>query len=306
MGKSTFGKVAVLMGGKSGEREISLKSGRAVVNALRDSEVDAHSIDVDAGIFDVLRAEKFARAFIALHGCGGEDGTLQGGLEIIELPYTGSGVMGSSICMDKVMTKRIWSATGINSPGFEIIDADITFDQIVSSLGAPFVVKPSLEGSSLGIHKVESVDQYATAIKDAEKFNGPLVAEPWIDGSEYTVAVLNNTALPVIRLQTPRTFYDYEAKYLSDSTEYLIPCGLSQSEEAKLKKEALRAFSVTGAQGWGRVDVMFDKDRKSWFLEVNTVPGMTDHSLVPMAAASAGIEFKKLVINILETSFVHR
>ena len=301
-----FGKVAVLMGGKSGEREISLKSGHAVHQALVENDIDAHMIDVDSNIFDTLRAQKFDRAFIALHGCGGEDGTLQGGLEVIEMPYTGSGVMACSICMDKLMTKRVWKAEGIKSPEFIQIDDDTTFEDVNTLLNIPFVIKPSLEGSSLGIHKVESAEQFRSAVADAEQFNGVLMAEKWISGSEYTVAILHDAALPVIRLETPRTFYDYEAKYESESTQYIIPCGLENAVESELKQQALQAFNATGAYGWGRVDVMMDDEGTSWFLEVNTVPGMTDHSLVPMAANKEGIDFKQLVIEILSTSNVQR
>ncbi len=301
-----FGKVAVLMGGKSGEREISLKSGRAVYQALVENDIDAHMIDADASIFETLRAQRFDRAFIVLHGCGGEDGTLQGGLEVIEMPYTGSGVMACSICMDKLMTKRVWKAEGIKSPDFVEISDDTTFEDVNAALNIPFVIKPSLEGSSLGIHKVESAEQFQSAVADAAQFNGALMAEKWIAGSEYTVAILHDAALPVIRLETPRTFYDYEAKYESESTQYIIPSGLEHAVETELQQQALHAFNATGAYGWGRVDVMMDKNGTSWFLEVNTVPGMTDHSLVPMAASATGIDFNQLVIEILSTSKVRR
>ena len=299
-----IGKVAVLMGGKSGEREISLQSGQAVLKALIKSKVDACAVDVDTNVFSILREKKFDRAFIVLHGCGGEDGSLQGGLETVELPYTGSGVMASSICMNKIMTKRVWRAEGINSPNFMQITTETTYEDVVSTLNLPFVIKPSLEGSSLGIHKVENAQQYKSAVNDAEKFNGSLMAEQWIDGAEYTIAILHDSALPTIRLETPRTFYDFEAKYQSKSTKYLIPCGLESSAEVALQQQALHAFKATGACGWGRVDVMVDADGECWFLEVNTVPGMTDHSLVPMAAASMGINFSQLTMDILATSFV--
>lgn len=301
-----FGKVAVVMGGKSGEREISLRSGRAVHQALLANNVDAHMVDADINIYDILRQQKFERVFIALHGCGGEDGTLQGGLETIEMPYTGSGVMASSICMNKIMTKCVWKAEGVNSPAFVHIDSDTSFNQVNSILGTPFVIKPSLDGSSLGIHKVETAEQFASAVADANKFNGVLMAEKWISGKEYTVAILQDAALPAIRLETPRTFYDYAAKYEAENTQYIIPCGLGDAEEAELKKQALHAFNATGAYGWGRVDVMIDDNGDSWFLEVNTVPGMTDHSLVPMAAAQEGIDFNQLVVEILSTSNIQR
>lgn len=303
---NAFGKVAVLMGGKSGEREISLRSGREVHRALLANNVDAHMVDVNTDVYDVLRKQHFDRAFIALHGCGGEDGTLQGGLEIIEIPYTGSGVMASSICMNKIMTKRVWETAGINSPDFVQINATTSFEEVQSVLGTPFVVKPSLDGSSLGIHIVENAEQYKSAVADAKKFNGALMAEKWIEGKEYTVAILHDAALPVIRLETPRTFYDFAAKYEAENTQYIIPCGLAGSLETALKEQAVRAFSATGAQGWGRVDVMTDSEGECWFLEVNTVPGMTDHSLVPMAAAHEGIDFERLVVEILTTSDMQR
>ncbi len=299
---SKYGKVAVLMGGQSGEREISLKSGTAVLNALKGMGVDAYGIDVDQNVFAVLKENNFDRIFIALHGCGGEDGTMQGGLEIIGLPYTGSDVLASSICMNKLMTKKLWSATDISSPEFMRIDETVDFERVKSVLGIPFVVKPSLEGSSLGIHKVSSEEQYISALQDAFKYQGQLMAEQWIDGDEYTVAIVDGKALPVIKLKTPHEFYDFEAKYQANDTQYILPCGLSSADEEKLKSQALQAFDVTTAKGWGRVDVMIDRDNNSWFLEVNTVPGMTDHSLVPMAAASVGISFEQLVIKILDTT----
>ncbi len=298
-----YGKVAVLMGGSSGEREISLNSGTAVLKALSNKGIDAHGIDVDKSIFSVLIENKFDRVFIALHGCGGEDGAMQGGLEMLELPYTGSGVMASSICMNKLMTKKLWGTADVQSPKFMQIDEAIDFQQVVSLLGVPFVVKPSLEGSSLGIHKISSEQEFLAAKQDAYKYQGALMAEQWIDGDEYTVAVLNGVALPVIKLETPHEFYDFEAKYKASDTQYILPCGLSEIEENVLKSEALNAFNATSASGWGRVDVMIDSNNKRWFLEVNTVPGMTDHSLVPMAAASVGIDFEQLVLNILDTTF---
>lgn len=298
-----YGKVAVLMGGDSGEREISLKSGAAVLKALLKNNIDAHGIDVDKNIYELLQKGKFDRAFIALHGCGGEDGTMQGGLEVIKLPYTGSGVMASGICMDKLMTKTIWQSADIQSPRYIELTEQAGFEDVSSELGVPFVVKPSLEGSSLGIHKVSSQDEFQVATEDASHFQGHLMAEQWIQGQEFTVSILNDMALPVIRLETPHTFYDFAAKYQTDDTQYILPCGLSANEEAKLQQQALTAFHATGASGWGRVDVMMDENMQSWFLEVNTVPGMTDHSLVPMAAAANGIDFDALVLKILDTSY---
>lgn len=306
MSQNNYGKVAVLMGGLSGEREISLRSGAAVLQALHSANIDAHAIDVDRDVYSVLREQSFDRAFVALHGCGGEDGSMQGGLEVMGIPYTGSGVMASSICMDKLMTKRIWAAADVSSPQFISLEQHTAYEDVKLKLGSPFIVKPSLEGSSLGIHKVSDQDQYQVACQDAHKYKGKLLAEQWIDGGEYTVAVLNDTAMPIIRLETPRSFYDYEAKYNSNDTQYVIPCGLDSSTENNLQDLALAAFHAAGASGWGRVDLMMDQAGQHWFLEINTVPGMTDHSLVPMSAQHAGISFNQLVLKILDTSFVER
>ena len=300
--QNDFGKVAVLMGGRSGEREISLRSGNAVLAALVNAGVDAHGIDVDEHIFNRLQDEKFKHAFIALHGRGGEDGCIQGGLEMIGLPYTGSGVMASSICMDKIMTKKIWLAMGISTPRFSEIHDSTKFKDVANHLGLPFIVKPSCEGSSLGIAKITSEAEFVVACLKAHAFSGELMAEEWVEGGEYTVSVLDDEALPVIQLQTPHDFYDFEAKYKSNDTQYLLPCGLEEMAEVQLQVQALQAFRATNATSWGRVDVMLDDQGKSWFLEVNTVPGMTDHSLVPMAAKHIGIDFQQLVLRILAAS----
>lgn len=295
-----YGKVAVLMGGDSGEREISLKSGAAVLKALLENGVDATGIDVNLEIFNTLREQNFERVFIALHGCGGEDGAIQGGLEILKLPYTGSGVMASGICMNKLMTKQIWASANIPTPKFVNLDEADDYQSVKAELGSVFVVKPSQEGSSLGIHKISNEQEFNYATQDAQQFQGQLMAEKWIEGEEYTIGVLHDEPLPVIKLQTPHDFYDYEAKYQSNDTQYILPCGLSASQENELKQSALKAFKATEASGWGRVDVMMDKHQQPWFLEVNTVPGMTDHSLVPMAAAYVGIAFDQLVLKILD------
>lgn len=300
--QNDFGKVAVLMGGRSGEREISLRSGNAVLAALVNAGVDAHGIDVDEHIFNRLQDEKFKHAFIALHGRGGEDGCIQGGLEMIGLPYTGSGVMASSICMDKIMTKKIWLAMGISTPRFSEIHDSTKFKDVANHLGLPFIVKPSCEGSSLGIAKITSEAEFVVACLKAHAFSGELMAEEWVQGGEYTVSVLGDEALPVIQLQTPHDFYDFEAKYKSNDTQYLLPCGLEEMAEVQLQVQALQAFRATNATSWGRVDVILDDQGKSWFLEVNTVPGMTDHSLVPMAAKHIGIDFQQLVLRILAAS----
>ncbi len=300
--QNDFGKVAVLMGGRSGEREISLRSGNAVLAALINAGVDAHGIDVDEHIFNRLQDEKFKHAFIALHGRGGEDGCIQGGLEMIGLPYTGSGVMASSICMDKIMTKKIWLTMGIPTPRFSEIHDSTKFKDVANHLGVPFIVKPSCEGSSLGIAKITSEAEFVAACLKAHAFSGELMAEEWVEGSEYTVSVLDDEALPVIQLQTPHDFYDFEAKYKSNDTQYLLPCGLEEMAEVQLQVQALQAFRATNATSWGRVDMMLDDQGKSWFLEVNTVPGMTDHSLVPMAAKHIGVDFQQLVLRILAAS----
>ena len=297
-----FGKVAVLMGGWSAEREISLQSGNAVLAALQKQGIDAHGIDMDVDVINQLVSGRFDRAFIMVHGRGGEDGVIQGALEILRLPYTGSGVLGASVCMDKLMTKRVWLGAGLPTPGFvelyETTDANV----VENSVGFPCIVKPTLEGSSIGMTKVENPRQLTPAWGLASQHGQPVIAESWITGEEYTIAILGADALPVIRLQTPHGFYDYEAKYQADDTQYHCPCGLPPDKERELQSLALQAFAVTAASGWGRVDMMVDKHDQAWLIEINTVPGMTDHSLVPMAAAAAGIDFDSLVLRILENS----
>ncbi len=305
--KQNIGKVAVLMGGPSAECEISLKSGAAVLAALQDSGVDAVAINVskdDPGeIFEKLRSEKFERVFIALHGPLGEDGCIQGGLEVLGLPYSGSGVMASSICMSKLMTKQIWQGCEIPTPKYRVLSQQIDEEELIADLGLPMIFKPVSQGSSIGMTKVNSRAEIASAWRSARSFEETVIAEQWVEGGEYTVAVLNGDALPVIRLETPRSFYDYDAKYQSNDTQYHCPCGLPKLLEKQIQDLALQAFNATEASGWGRVDVMLDKDNQPWFLEVNTVPGMTDHSLVPMAARAKNISFNELVIKILQTSF---
>ncbi|MCY4642117.1 MAG: D-alanine--D-alanine ligase [Gammaproteobacteria bacterium] len=303
MDVARFGKVAVLMGGSSSEREISLRSGTAVLNALTEMHVDATGIDVSGDVFQRLRAEKFDRAFIALHGFLGEDGSIQGGLDVIGMPYSGCGVLASSVCMNKWMTKQIWSGQGIPTPAFRILKEALDPDALVKELGLPMVFKPASQGSSIGITKVNAKDEIIPAWEHARELEGTVIAEEWIDGQEYTAAVLTDQILPMIRLETPRTFYDFDAKYQSSDTRYHCPCGLSAAQETSIKEQALQAFKVTAATGWGRIDLMLDSHHQPWFLEINTVPGMTDHSLVPMAAKAEGINFNDLVIRILETSF---
>ncbi len=299
---SRFGKVAVLMGGQSSEREISLRSGAAVLDALQEANVDATGIDVSGDVFERLRAGNFDRAFIALHGSLGEDGCIQGGLETIGLPYSGSGVLASGICMNKRMTKQIWSGRGIPTPGFQIIKGSVDPDALVAELGLPMILKPVSQGSSIGVTKVDTREGVVPAWEHACDFEDTVMAEQWIEGKEYTVAVLDGQALPAIRLETPRTFYDFDAKYESGDTQYHCPSGLSAARETAIKAQVLQAFAATAASGWGRVDLIVDSHEQPWFLEINTVPGMTDHSLVPMAAKAQGIGFVELVLRILETS----
>ena len=280
MQNHNFGKVAVLMGGPSAEREISLKSGAAVLEALTAMKVDAEAIDVTSDIFERLRAGNYSRAFIALHGPLGEDGCIQGGLDVIGMPYSGSGVMASSICMNKLMTKNIWQGCNIPTPNYLILDDEVDDDVLLKKIGLPMIFKPVSQGSSIGMSKVTSKKQIHVAWQHAREYEEAVIVEQWIEGEEYTVAILDNQALPMIRLETPRTFYDYDAKYQSNDTKYHCPCGLPDELENKIKQQALQAFNATYSKGWGRVDVMLDDSNNPWFLEINTVPGMTDHSLV--------------------------
>lgn len=297
-----FGKVAVLLGGRSGEREVSLKSGKAVLAALQRTGVDAHAFDTaERPLHDL---ESFARVFIALHGRYGEDGTIQGALELMNIPYTGSGVMASAVGMDKWRTKLLWRAAGIATPDFELVTANSDFAAIERKLGLPLFVKPANEGSSIGISKVKQANGLQAAYELAAKSDPLVIAESFVGGGEYTVAILGDTALPIIRIVPTNEFYDYEAKYLRDDTQYLCPCDLSEKQENQIRAEALQAFKVVGGSGWGRVDFLMDEAGTHYFIEVNTSPGMTDHSLVPMAAKVAGISFDALVIKILEQAHV--
>ncbi|MCU7914422.1 MAG: D-alanine--D-alanine ligase [Candidatus Thiodiazotropha sp. (ex Gloverina cf. vestifex)] len=296
-----FGKVAVLMGGDSAEREVSLNSGAAVLSALQRCGVDAHGIDVGADLPSRLVDKGFDRAFIILHGRGGEDGVMQGALDRIGIPYTGSGVLGSALSMDKYRTKALWRGLGLPTPEAVLISQHSVL-AAADSLGYPLIIKPSREGSSIGMAKVESREALEQAWEMASRYDGMVLAERWIEGREYTTAVLQDEALPLIRLETPHSFYDYEAKYHADTTSYHCPCGLSADQEAELQALCLRALEAVGASGWGRVDLMLDEQDRPWLIEVNTVPGMTDHSLVPMSAKVAGIDFDQLVLRILATS----
>jgi D-alanine-D-alanine ligase len=298
-----FGRVAVLMGGDSSERAISLLSGRAVLAGLVRRGVDAHAFDPQERPLSRLIEESFDRVWIALHGPGGEDGTVQGALEYLGVPYTGSGVMGSAIGMDKLATKRLAQAIGVATADFVVLRGADDFDAALEQLGLPLIVKPASQGSSVGMAKVERAANLAAAYEAAASLDRCVFAEPWITGGEYTVALLQERALPSIRIETPRTFYDYEAKYFRDDTRYECPSGLSAMAEEHLANLACAAFGAVGASGWGRADFMMDETGRPLLLEVNTVPGMTDHSLVPMAARACGIDFDELVWRVLETSF---
>ena len=304
-----FGKVAVLFGGKSGEREVSLKSGGAVLAALKRQGVAAHAFDPASQELSELKA--FDRAFISLHGRFGEDGTIQGALDLMGIPYTGSGVMASSLGMDKWRTKLLWNALNIKTPDFELVTAQSDFAAIENKLGLPLFVKPANEGSSIGITKVKKAGGLEAAYCLAAKADPLVIAEKFVGGGEYTVGILGETPLPIVRIVPKNEFYDYEAKYLRDDTEYLCPCGLSKAKEAQIQQEALQAFRAVGCKGWGRVDFLMDglpnNDMGNhYFLELNTSPGMTDHSLVPMAAKAAGIGFDALVMKILSMTLVDK
>jgi D-alanine-D-alanine ligase len=295
-----FGKVGVLMGGKSAEREVSLKSGGAVLAALRRQGVDAHAFDPATRSLGDLAMAEFDRVFIALHGRYGEDGCIQGALELMELPYTGSGVMASAIGMDKWRTKLLWQASGLPTPDWAMLDANSDFAAIESQLGLPVFVKPAREGSSIGMTKVKQPGTLHAAYEKAAEFDSLVLAEKFIDGGEYTCAVLGDQTLPMIRLIPKNEFYDYEAKYLRDDTQYLCPCDLLPGQERAIRALSLKAFNVVGCRGWGRVDVMLDGSGNPYLLEINTSPGMTDHSLVPMSARVAGVDFDALCLSILE------
>ena len=299
-----FGRVAVLYGGSSAEREISLLSGAAVLAALQGRGVDAHGFDPAQRELGELRRDGYARAWIALHGPGGEDGTAQGALEFLGIPYTGSGVTGSAIGMDKLRTKRLAGAVGVPTPEFIVLRTAADLDVALARLGLPMIVKPASQGSSVGMTRVETAADLPAAWRAATRHEPVAFAEPWITGGEYTVSILQGAALPSIRIETPRAFYDYEAKYLRDDTRYFCPAGLAADAERRLADLALAAFEVCGAEGWGRADFMMNAQGQALLLEINTVPGMTDHSLVPMAARAAGLDFGELVWRILETSLV--
>ena len=300
-----FGKVAVLMGGWSAEREVSLNSGDAVLTALLEKKIDAYKVDVKReSIFDDLKKGQFDRVFIILHGPGGEDGVIQSVLEILQLPYTGSGVLASALAMDKLRCKELLQGSGLPTPVYMKLEETTDMSYVGAILGFPIMVKPALEGSSIGITKVEEETGLNKAWQVAAEYGDSVLAEQWIHGDEYTVAIVGQTALPVIRLETKRDFYDYAAKYIDDDTQYHCPCGLDAEEESQLQRLALSAFDAVGAKGWGRVDFMCNEDGKPSVIEINTIPGMTSHSLVPMAAKANGFSFADLVFNILSQTIV--
>ncbi|WP_106590068.1 D-alanine--D-alanine ligase [Marinobacterium halophilum] len=302
---TAFGRVAVIMGGTSAEREISLRSGTAVLKGLQVAGVDAFAIDLGgdgANPVAQLLESTFDRAFLILHGRGGEDGTIQGVLEMMGKPYTGSGVAASALGMDKLRCKQLWQGAGLPTPAFAVLDAEVDLPAVAAQLGYPMMVKPVHEGSSIGMSKVRNLDELEAAFAAAREYDSCVIAEQWVNGPEFTVALLNGRALPVIRLETPHDFYDFDAKYSAGDTHYHFDTRLTPAQTEMLQGLALKAFSVAGCRGWGRVDVMMDAAGHFQLLEVNTAPGMTDHSLVPMAAREADISFERLVVDILRTA----
>jgi D-alanine-D-alanine ligase len=300
----SLGKVAVLMGGPSAEREISLISGKAVLAALKGRSVDAHAFDpAERELFD-LRREGFERVFIALHGRFGEDGTVQGALETLRIPYTGSGVMGSALAMDKWRTKLVWDASGIPTPRFAMVRSTTDWEKVTELLGMPVIVKPAREGSTLGLTKVATPADFHAAWKLAVKYDDLVVAEEFISGQELTASIIRRggaeVALPLVRIVAPQGNYDYQNKYFTDDTQYFCPSGIAPALEDEIREVALRSFRVLGCRGWGRADVMLKPDGSYYFLEMNTSPGMTGHSLVPIAAKAAGLSYADLCVAILE------
>jgi D-alanine-D-alanine ligase len=299
-----FGKVAVLFGGDSAEREISIRSGSGVLEALRRQGVDAHAFDPAGRPMDDLRREGFERAFIALHGRYGEDGTVQGALELLRIPYTGSGVMASAVAMDKVFTKRIWGSHGLPTPAFEVVGRAQELRGIAERLGLPLIMKPPHEGSTIGLTKVQDAADLEEAFALAARYDDQVLVERFVEGREFTVAILGQgegaRALPVIEIQAPGGNYDYQNKYFGNETRYLCPAPLAPAVEDEMRRLSVEAFRALDCEGWARVDVMLDRDDRPWLLEINTSPGMTDHSLVPMAARAEGMSYDELVLVLLE------
>ncbi|WP_417439121.1 D-alanine--D-alanine ligase [Idiomarina sp.] len=303
MKANAFGKVAVMLGGTSAERDVSLKSGMAVLKGLVAKGIDAHAFDPAAHSLQELVEQKFDRVFIALHGRGGEDGSMQGALQILEMPYTGSDVLGCALGMDKVRCKQIWHSLGLPTANWRVVAQTeierVNAEAMLQELGGRVIVKPAREGSSIGMSIADTGRSLALALQHAAQFDDDLLVEQWVEGAEYTIGILEGKALPVIRLQTPHEFYDFEAKYQANDTQYHCPAGLSDSDEASLGALAERAFAAIGGSGWGRIDVMRNNAGEWFLLEANTVPGMTEKSLVPMAAKVAGLQFNDLVERIL-------
>ena len=301
---SKYGKVAVLLGGRSAEREISLLSGNAVLHALQSRGVDAHPFDPSERPLQDLVTEGFQRAHIALHGRYGEDGTVQGALELMGIPYTGSGVMASALAMDKWRTKMLWQGAGIPSPRYVMADQNTDLEAVAKELGLPLIVKPSREGSTIGLTKVKRAEDMKAAYELAAQHDPLVLMEAFIEGTEVTAAILGEQALPLVRVQPASELYDYQAKYFSDETQYFCPSGLPVEQEKQIQSLALKAYNMLGCEGWGRLDVIVTKEGQPYFLEANTSPGMTSHSLVPMAARAAGIPFEDLVLRILDMAHV--
>lgn len=300
--QARYGKVAVLLGGHSAEREVSLMSGQGVLQALRSRGVAAYPFDPAEKPLWVLKEEGFDRCFLVLHGRGGEDGTVQAVLEVLGLPYTGSGVMASAIGMDKFRTKLVWQALGISTPDCVVLTANSDFTALEQQLGLPLMVKPAHEGSSIGIVKVTQPGQLASAYREAASRDSLVIAEKFVHGQEYTAPVLGTQALPLVRIEAPQGNYDYEHKYFTDDTQYFCPSGLDAELEANIQQLVLQAFKAVGAEGWGRIDLMLDAAQQPWLLEINTTPGMTSHSLVPMAARAAGLEYEDLCLAVLDST----
>ena len=297
-----FGKVAVLMGGDSNERAVSLLSGEAVLHALKRLGINAEAFDPSSR--DINEIQSYNRAFIALHGRGGEDGSMQAFLKSKNIAYTGSDSLSSAIGMDKLKTKLLWRSLNISTPDFLQVTEKTSYEEIMSAIGVPFFIKPSNEGSSIGIDKIKNEKQYQDAFLKTSKIDANVIVEKFVDGEEFTVAIVNDKTLPVIKIKPSNEFYDYQAKYIKDDTQYICPSGIEKQKEVSISKEALQAFKIIGCSSWGRVDFMLDKQGRHYFIEVNTSPGMTSHSLVPMAAKEVGINFDQLVLEILKTADV--
>lgn len=304
MSMPDFGRVAVLLGGRSAERDVSLKSGEAVLKALLSKGVDAHAFDPAKQPMEALLQQGFHRVFIALHGRYGEDGSVQGALELMGIPYTGSGILASALAMDKWRTKLIWQAVGISTPRYRIIDAQSDWNEVADYLGLPLIIKPAHEGSTIGLSKIETKKELLAAYQLAAQYDSLVLAEQFIAGRELTAAILGETPLPLVRIEVAGELYDYHAKYLANDTRYFCPSGLPEELSQQIQAQALQAHKILGCAGWSRVDLILDKHDQPYFLEVNTSPGMTDHSLVPMAAKVAGIAFEDLVLKILALSYV--